>query len=87
MNGRFPAQVSVVGESFEVGGGGGKRRKGDGREGRKRVKVPSVGGVSVGGRRSLSQEASSRDGPYTLVSDVRGGGCLENRVKATHCTV
>lgn len=68
VDGRFPAQVSVVGEAVDVGGGG-KRRKGDAREGRKKVRGPPVG---AGAGRSLSQEAVSRGaGPYT---SVRGGG-------------
>lgn len=80
MDGRFPAQVSVVGEAVEVGGGG-KRRKGDAREGRKRVRGPPVG---AGAGRSMSQEAASRGaGPYTSVRDGGlscVGGCLCLRV-------
>ncbi|CAN0209441.1 unnamed protein product, partial [Scytosiphon promiscuus] len=73
VDGRFPAQVSVVGEAVGVGdggkggGGGGKKRKGEHREARARMKgVPTgVGGGATGRRRSSSQEASSRGGgPY-----------------------
>lgn len=89
MDGRFPAQVSVVGEAVDIGGrgggGGGNKRKAEGREGRKRVKgAPVGGGVGSGKRRSLSQEAASRGaGPYTSVrvcgfrwraTGVGGGG-------------
>lgn len=67
MDGRFPAQVSVVGEAVDIGGGGGgNRRKGDAREGRKRAKGAPAGARSRG--RSLSQEAASRGAvPYTSV--------------------
>lgn len=71
MDGRFPAQVSVVGEAVDVGGrsgGGGNRRKSDAREGRKKIKGAPVGAGGSGKRRSSSQEASSRGtGPSTLV--------------------
>lgn len=68
VDGRFPAQVSVVGEAVDVGGGGSKGR-GDARKGRKRAKGQSAGGADGGKRRSLSQETASRGaGPYTSVS-------------------
>lgn len=92
MDGRFPAQVSVVGEAVDIGGGGsgggggGNRKKGDAREGRKRIKGAPVGaGVGAGKRRSLSQEATSRGAePYTSVRglcdfrwwETRGGSGL-----------
>lgn len=65
VDGRFPAQVSVVGEAADVGGGGGGG--GGGRKGRKRAKGHSAAGDG-GKRRSLSQEAAMRGaGPYTSV--------------------
>lgn len=67
VDGRFPAQVSVVGEAVDVGG---KRSKGDAREGRKRVRAS--GGIAK--RRSLSQEASGGAGPYASVSSCSLGG-------------
>lgn len=70
VDGRFPAQVSVVGEAVDIGGGGGKGRGGDARKGRRRA-TGSSAGADGGRRRSLSQEAASRgSGPYTSVRAV-----------------
>lgn len=69
VDSRFPAQVSVVGEAVDIGGGGGGNKgRGDARKGRKRAKGQSVGGGDRGKRRSLSQEAALRGaGPYASV--------------------
>ena len=77
VDGRFRAQVSVVGEAVDIGGGGGgggNKGRGDARKGRKRAKGQSVG--SDGGkRRSLSQETGLRGaGPYTSVRAGSYGG-------------
>lgn len=65
VDGRFPAQVSVVGEAIDAGGD--KRRKADGRErSGKRVRGSRCDG-GVGKRRSLPQEALRGAGPYTSV--------------------
>lgn len=73
VDGRFPAQVSVVGEAVGVGDGGGggkkKKKKVEAREARARMKgVPAGAAGGAGRRRSLSQEAASRGaGPYASV--------------------
>ena len=91
VDGRFPAQVSMVGEAVDTGGrrGNGKGRKGESREGRRRTRGPasgvgsgvgrsSSGGSGGGGverRRSLSREASRGLEAYTSVR--RGMGTRE----------